>query len=63
MFSTKSDVMSNMAPLMSVLLKPGQIEELKSQGQGQTIDLNLDHPNQASLAEMIDALGDKMDGK
>ena len=53
-----------MSQLMSVLRKPGQLEQLRSNPTqtkaAKILDLSKDEPNQASLSDMIDALGDKM---
>ena len=49
---------------MTVLRKPGQIDQLRSNSNqeksAKILELSSDEPNQASLSDMIDALGDKM---
>lgn len=64
-------VIDGMNHLVSALRKPGQLDELKQSSEIRTINLN--HGSQVepivggdltgSLADMIDALGDKMSQK
>ena len=61
MFRPKADVTDDMAQLVKSLRQPGKLEELKATSNSVTLDLDLDDlPSGNNLADMVDALGDKM---
>ena len=61
MFRPKADVTDDMAQLVKSLRQPGKLEELKATANSVTLDLDLDDlPSGNNLADMVDALGDKM---